>query len=56
MSSEFRESPGLRLTLEQAQRLWNLDPVRCEALLSSLVDVRFLTRTPSGAYVRSESR
>ena len=42
---EFLEMPGLRLTCRQAQRLWNLDAVVCEALLAALVDVRFLVET-----------
>jgi hypothetical protein len=42
IQGEFREMPGLRLTIRQAQRLWNLDQVVCESLLAALVDVRFL--------------
>ncbi|HWP99873.1 MAG TPA: hypothetical protein VNK92_05345 [Vicinamibacterales bacterium] len=51
---EFLEMPGLRLTLAQAQRLWNLDRDVCEALLGTLVDMGFLVRTHDGAYLRSE--
>jgi hypothetical protein len=36
--SEFLEMPGLRLTRQQAQRLWGLDERTCAALLESLVD------------------
>jgi len=32
------EMPGLRLNLPQAQRLWALDPLRCEAVLEALVE------------------
>jgi len=35
---EFMEMPGLRLNLPQAQRLWALDALRCEAVLEALVD------------------
>ena len=35
---EFVEMPGLRLNLPQAQRLWGLDPLRCEAVLEALVE------------------
>jgi hypothetical protein len=42
IQGEFLEMPGLRLTVKQAQRLWNLDQVVCESLLAALVDVRFL--------------
>jgi hypothetical protein len=53
IQSEFLEMPGLRLTLAQAQRLWNLDALVCESLLSALIDVRFLGRTVDGAFIRS---
>jgi hypothetical protein len=39
---EFIEMPGLRLRLDEAQRLWNLDRASCELLLRSLVDAKFL--------------
>ena len=35
--SEYREMPGLKLTLLQASRLFDLDPLQCEQLLASLV-------------------
>ena len=49
---EFLEMPGLRLTLEQAARLWHMDAAICAAALMRLVSDRFLTRTRHGAYVR----
>jgi hypothetical protein len=48
---EFLEMPGLCLTIEQAQRLWCLEPHACEALLKSLTDARFLRRTGRGLFV-----
>ena len=36
--AEFAEMPGLRLTLAQASRLFQLETVRCQQLLTSLVD------------------
>jgi hypothetical protein len=51
---EFLEMPGLRLTPEQAQRLWRLDETSCEAVLGALVDARFLTKTRDGAFVRDD--
>ena len=42
---EFREMPGLRLNLPQAQRLWGLDAIRCEALLETLVEKGVLACT-----------
>jgi hypothetical protein len=50
---EFREMPGLRLTRAQACRLWHIDTTRCEAILDSLVDARFLMRLPDGSFVRA---
>ena len=50
--SEFIEMPGLRLRLDQAQRLWNLDRASCETVLSCLVDANFLRRDAENAYAR----
>ena len=47
---EFLEMPGLRLRIEQAQRLWGLDRSTCEDLLKSLVDAKFLSRREDDAY------
>ena len=47
---EFMEMPGLRLRVDQAQRLWNLDRASCEVLLSSLVDAKVLRRYSDDAY------
>ena len=49
--AEFLEMPGLCLTIAQAQRLWSLESRRCEALLKSLIDSRFLRRTDRGLFV-----
>ena len=35
--AEFREMPGLKLTLRQASRLFDVDPWRCEQALVALV-------------------
>ena len=53
--TEFLEMPGLCLTIEQAQRLWALEPRTCEALLRSLIDSRFLHRTNRGLFVLRRS-
>jgi hypothetical protein len=47
---EFVEMPGLRLTKEQAARLWHLDANRVTSLLRALVDANFLAHTADGAY------
>jgi hypothetical protein len=51
---EFLEMPGLRLTPEQARRLWRLDERSCDAALDALVDARFLAKTRDGAFVRQD--
>jgi hypothetical protein len=50
--AEFLEMPGLRLTLQQAQRLWGLDEAVCRQLMECLVEVKFLCRTGHGLYTR----
>jgi hypothetical protein len=54
VQGEFIEMPGLRLTPQQAQRLWGLDRTACDTLLGALVDAKFLLRTRDGAFVRSD--
>lgn len=46
--SEFREVPGLRITSAQAQRLWGLDRVTCEAVVTHLTETRILGKAPDG--------
>jgi hypothetical protein len=53
--SEYLEIPGLHLTKPQMQRLWGLDPTRCDALLEKLIDVKFLKRTHDAQYVRADA-
>jgi hypothetical protein len=49
--AEFVEMPGLKLTLPQASRLFNLELTRCERVLGALVDIGSLA-TEAGAFVR----
>ena len=35
--AEFEEMPGLKLTLAQASRLFNIEATRCERVLETLV-------------------
>jgi hypothetical protein len=51
---EFREMPGLTLTLRQASRLWNLAPLTCDVALRTLVDEQFLERTRHDRFRRLE--
>ena len=52
IKAEYLALPGLRLSLAQAQRVWDLDTVTCEALLGALVDARFLSRARDGSFQR----
>lgn len=42
--AEFREMPGMHLTLMQAAKLWHLPIDRCASLLEALVREGFLAR------------
>ena len=50
--SEFREMPGMRVTLDQAMRLWDLDRPTCCAVLETLEATHFLQHDFSGRYTR----
>ncbi len=50
--AEFLEMPGLKLTVDQAMRLWSLAPATCAAVLDALAATHFLTRRHD-AYTRS---
>jgi hypothetical protein len=50
--SEYLEMPGLRLTLEQAQRLCGVERALCKVVLDALVDDKFLCVKSDGAYAR----
>jgi hypothetical protein len=52
--AEFEEMPGLRLTLEQASRLFGLDGATCQIVLDVLVDSAYLRETATGAVVLGE--
>ena len=52
---EFGEIPGLRMTFDQAMRLWMLDRQTCTTVLESLVEAHFLERDRDGRYVRVHS-
>ena len=53
--AEFLEMPGLRVTRAQARRLWALDDAVCEAVLSALVDARFLVESRNASFMRASS-
>ena len=56
IQAEYREVPGLKLTMPQAQRLWGLDGHVCEALFDVLIASRFLCKTSAHAFVLTEQR
>lgn len=48
---EFIEMPGLKLSLQEACRLWNLSASACGEALDELRAEGFLYQTPSGAFI-----
>ena len=53
LEAEYREMPGLTLTLPQAARLFNLEPACCERVLDALVHAGLLVRY-AGMYARAD--
>jgi hypothetical protein len=49
---EFLELPCLRLSLQQASRLFGVEKDECMGILQHLVDTRFLKKTNDGSYIR----
>ena len=50
--AEYLEMPGMRLTVEQMQRLFGVERAVCLMLLESLVEAHFLSVYPDGTYGR----
>jgi hypothetical protein len=55
VEGEYREMPGLSLTVSQAKRLWGLDRTTCAFVLTTLLERRVLRQTPNGTYLRGPS-
>jgi hypothetical protein len=53
---EYLEMPGLRLTVAQACRLWQLDVVLCTKVFDRLMSEGFLQQTNTGFYLASHDR
>lgn len=51
--AEYREMPGLSLTVAQAQRLWGVDRQTSEQVLKALIARGFLRRTADDRFVRA---
>lgn len=49
---EFQEMPGMRLTLAQAARLWDMPEARCASLLDGLIAEGFLALDSARRYAR----
>ena len=47
--AEFREMPGMALTIAQASRLFGLKDEECRAVVDRLVSATVLRRTKTGA-------
>lgn len=51
MRVEYQMMPGLKLTKDQACRLWGADAETCSAALQALIDEGFLHRTGADRYI-----
>lgn len=52
IEGEFLDTPGLMLTVADAQRRFGLDEITCEAVLDALVDSVVLFKTRDRVYGR----
>jgi hypothetical protein len=50
IQGEYREMPGLRLTLRQAHRLFGVDATVCSLVLEQLTRDKFLVRSADGHF------
>ena len=50
--AEFFEMPGMRLRLEQVQRLCGIERPMCQIVLDALVDANVLCLKSDGTYAR----
>ena len=51
---EYREMPGLALTIERARRLWGCDAVTCQRILDVLVERHVLRWSRDRRLIRAE--
>lgn len=52
VAGEYREMPGLSLTVSQAERLFGLDGSTCASILTTLVERGVLRQGTNGRYMR----
>ena len=50
--AEYLEMPGMRLNLDQVQRLCGIERSMCKVALDALVETKFLCMRSDGSYVR----
>jgi hypothetical protein len=50
--AEYLEMPGMRLTVQQVERLFGIERPLCKAVLDALVDTDFLCVNANGTYAR----
>ena len=51
---EYREMPGLALTIEQTRRLWGCDAVTCQRIVDVLVERHVLRWSRDRRLIRAE--
>ena len=51
---EYREMPGLALTIAQARRLWGCDAVTCQRIVDLLVERHVLRWSRDRRLIRAE--
>ena len=52
LRAEYLEMPGMKLTIEQVQRLCGIEPTMCKRVLDALVRTGFLCLKSDGTYLR----
>jgi hypothetical protein len=52
--AEYQEMPGMKLTLEQVERLSGVDRSVCQQVLDALVNAKFLSLRNDGSYTRAQ--
>jgi hypothetical protein len=55
IEAEYREMPGLQLTVQQVQRLWGLNRQMCSEILELLVSRGVLWETPKHAFALADA-
>src|SRR5262245_20191091 len=53
IQNDFLEMSDLRVTLKEAQQLWNMEELTSEQIFEALVAEKFLSRTLDGAFIRA---